>query len=187
MGASASIQQPPPFETVEAALMAGIPQDEIDAWYALHGGNERTMTTSDDDDQHLKSSRNMSSKGGSNKTQKTDHEGGSGGGGGSASTTPLVKTLLKEKGIIRKIVEITSVSQTLRLLMTCKELLAAEKDVFENHKLPVVCDMRRGCNEFKLYRAMVGTPNSRWVKWLDTSEVEELSLPTSMTDEERYM
>ena len=33
MGASASIQQPPPFETVEAALMAGIPQDEIDAWY----------------------------------------------------------------------------------------------------------------------------------------------------------
>ena len=151
MGASTSTQQPPPFETVEAALMAGITQDEIDAWYALHGGNERTMTTSENDDQHLKSSRKMSSKSGSNKTQKTHHEGGGGGGGGSAaSTTPLVKTLLKEKGILRKIVEITSVSQTLRLLMTCKELLVAEKDVFENHKLPAVCDMKRGCKEFKL-------------------------------------
>ena len=53
MGASASTQQPPPFETVEAALMAGITQDEIDAWYALHGGNERTMTTSENDDQHF--------------------------------------------------------------------------------------------------------------------------------------
>ena len=142
MGASASTQQPPPFETVEAALMAGITQDEIDAWHALHGGNERTTTTSDDNDQHLKNSRNMSSKSGSNKAQKTHHEGGGGGGGSAASTTPLVKALLKEKGILRKIVEITSVSQTLRLLMTCKELLVAEKDVFENHKLPAVCSMK---------------------------------------------
>ena len=135
----------------------------------------------------------MSSKGNSNKAQKTDHEGG-GGGGGSASTTPLVKALLKEKGIIRKIGEWTSVSQTFRLLTTCKELHAAEKDVFEKHKLPTVCDMRRGRNNFfgiveegnesKLYRAMVGTLNSRWMKWLDTSEVEELKLPESMTDEE---
>ena len=109
MGASASTQQPPPYETVEAALMAGITQDEIDAWYALHGGNDRTMTTSENDNQHLKSSRKMSSKSGSNKTQKTDHEGESGGGGSAASTTPLVKALLKEKGILRKIVEITSV------------------------------------------------------------------------------
>jgi hypothetical protein len=124
----------------------------------------------------------MSSKSGSNKAQKTHHEGGGGGGGSAASTTPLVKALLKEKGILRKIVEITSVSQTLRLIMSCKELLAAEKDVFENHKLPVVCDMTRGCN--KLFRAMVGTPNSRWVKWLDTLAVEELKLPTSVTDEE---
>ena len=124
----------------------------------------------------------MSSKSGSNKTQKTDHEGESGGGGSGASTTPLVKALLKEKGILRKIVQITSVSQTLRLLMTCEEMLVAEKDVFENHKLPAVCDM--GCNEFKLFRAMVGTPNSRWVKWLNTSEVEELKLLESVTDEE---
>ena len=35
MGASASTQQSPPYETVEAALMAGILQDEIDAWFAL--------------------------------------------------------------------------------------------------------------------------------------------------------
>ena len=125
MGANASTQQPPPFETTEAALMAGITQDEIDAWYALHGGNERTTTTCDsEDNQHLKNSRNMSSKSSNNKVQKTDHEsGGSGGGGSAASTTPLVKTLLKENGVIRKIVEITSVSQTLRLLMTCKDVL----------------------------------------------------------------
>ena len=140
----------------------------------------------------------MSSKSSNNKpgkVKKTDHESGGGGGGGNASTTPLVQTLLKENGVIRKIVEITSVSQTLLLLMTCKELHAAEKDVFEKHKLPVVCDIRRGwkCfsgggvkqgNEFKLYRAMVGTPNSRWLKWLDTSEVEELKLPQNMMDEE---
>ena len=125
----------------------------------------------------------MSSKSGSNKTQKTNHEGGSG-GGGSASTTPLVKALLKEAAFLRNLVEMTSVSQTFLLLMTCKELLAAEKDVFEKHKLPVVCDMRSGGNEFKLYRAMVGTPNSRWLKWLNTSGVEELKLPTSVTDEE---
>ena len=118
----------------------------------------------------------MATKGSSNKTQNTDHEGG-GGGGGSASTQ-LVETLLKEKGILRKIVEMTSVPQTFRLLMTCKELLAAEKDVFEKYKLPVVCDMQRG--SIKLYRAMVGTPNSRWLKWLDTSEVEELYLPQNV-------
>ena len=128
----------------------------------------------------------MSSKG-SNKAQKTDHEGG-GSGGGSAPTTPLVKALLTEKGIIRKIGEWTSVPQTFCLLMTCKEFHAAEKDVFEKHKLPAVCDMTssfgRDGNEFKLYRAMVGTPNSRWLEWLDTSEVEELKLPRSVTDEE---
>ena len=41
--------QSPPFETVEAALMAGITQNEIDVWYASEGGGERTMTTSEDD------------------------------------------------------------------------------------------------------------------------------------------
>ena len=116
--------------------------------------------------------------GGSNKAQTTPH-----GGGGSAPPT-LVKALLKEAAFLRNLVEMTSVPQTFLLLMTCKELLAAEKDVFEKHKLPVVCKMGRGCNEFKLFRAMVGTPNSRWVKWLNTSEVEELNLPRSVTDEE---
>ena len=103
----------------------------------------------------------MSSKGSSNKAQKTHHEGGSGGGG--SAPTPLVKTLLKEAAFLRNLVEMTSVPQTFRLLMTCKKLLVAVKDVFEKHKLSVVCDMRRGCNEFKLYRAMVGTLNSRWL------------------------
>ena len=129
----------------------------------------------------------MSSKG-SNKAQKTHHEGG-GGGSGSAPPT-LVKALLKEAAFLRNLVEMTSVPQTFRLLTTCKELLAVEKDVFEKHKLPVVCDMmsssfgRDEGNGFKLYRAMVGTPNSRWMEWLDTSGVEELILPSSVTDEE---
>ena len=129
-----------------------------------------------------------STKGSSNKTQKTHHEGG-GGGGGSAPPT-LVKALLKEAAFLRNLVEMTSVPQTFRLLTTCKELLAVEKDVFEKHKLPVVCDMmsssfgRDEGNGFKLYRAMVGTPNSRWMEWLDTSGVEELILPSSVTDEE---
>ena len=123
----------------------------------------------------------MSSKGSSrNKAQKTHHEGGSGGGGSAAA----VKALLKEAAFLRNLVEMTSMSQTFRLLMTCKELLVAEKDVFEKHKLSVVCDMRRGCNEFKLYRAMVGTLNSRWLKWLNTSGVKELILPENVTDEE---
>ena len=53
-------------------------------------------------------------------------------------------------------------------------------------KLPKVCDMTsypQG-NELKLFRLMVGVPNSRWLEWLDTSGVEELKLPTSVTDEE---
>ena len=129
----------------------------------------------------------MSSKSSSNKAQKMHHEGG-GGGGGSAPPT-LVKALLKEAAFLRNLVEMTSVPLTFLLLTTCKELHAAEKDVFEKHKLPVVCDMRassygRQSDKFKLYRAMVGTPNSRWLKWLDTSEVAELKLTRNVTDEE---
>ena len=116
------------------------------------------------------------SNGDCNKKQKTDDEGGE--PGSSSAPLTLGKALLKETGFLRNLVEMTSVSQTFRLLMTCKELLAAEEEVFDKHKLPVVCDMRRGCMEFKLYRAMVGTPNSRWLKWLDTSGVEELKLPS---------
>jgi hypothetical protein len=111
--------------------------------------------------------------------QKTE---GGGGFGGSASPM-LAKTLRKEAGIIRRIVEMTSVPQTFLLLTTCKELHAAKEDIFGNHKLPMVCYMRKG-DGFKLYRAMVGVPISRWWEWLDTSGVQELSLPTSSTDKE---
>ena len=110
-----------------------------------------------------KSSTRSSSN--SSKKQRTDDDGGGAAGGGGSSAAPtLVKALLKEAAFLRNVVEMTSVSQTLRLLMTCKELLAAEKDVFEKHKLPAVCDMRRypQGKELKLYGAIVRVPNSRW-------------------------
>ena len=123
----------------------------------------------------------MSSDGGSSsKKQKTD---------GSPLTKTLVNVLLKETGIARNLVSFASVPPTFRLLLTCKELHGAAMDIFSNYKLPVVCDMSHewwhlgGSVEFKLYRAMVGTLNSRWLMWLDTSEVEELQLPPSVTDE----
>ena len=115
--------------------------------------------------------------------QKTDDEGG--GGSGSAPTLApiLANALLKETGIARNLISFTSVPQTFRLLLTCKELHGASMDVFSNHKLPMVCYMNGVGNGFKMYRAMVGL-NSRWLEWFDTSGVEVLSLGESVTDEE---
>ena len=142
--------------------------------------------------------------------QKTDESGsgggggGDGGGGGSSSLPTLNNALLREIGITRSLISLTSVLQTFRLLITCKELHAAEKDVFHKHKLPAVCNMRSGWggqdvpyewledmssgwsgdgNEFKLYRAMVETPNSHWLEYLDTSGVKELRLPQARDQE----
>ena len=100
----------------------------------------------------------------------------------------LGRVFLREKGLIFNLVSFTSVPQTSRLMTTCKELYTAEKVVLQ--KLPKVCDMsssswRGDGNEFKLYGAIVvRVPNSRWLGWLNTSEVEELKLPRSVTDEE---
>ena len=122
-----------------------------------------------------------------NKEQKTDDDGG--GGGGSAPTT-LAHVLLILKFLPRKffhnLVSFTSVPQTSRLLTTCTELYNAEEVILQ--RLPTVCDMRSNCvregNKFKLFHAMVATPNSRWLEWLDTSGVEKLILPSKVTDEE---
>ena len=115
-----------------------------------------------------------------------DHESGDGGGDGGSAPTTLAHVLLILKFLPRKfchsLVSFTSVPQTSRLLITCTELYTAEKVILQ--KLPTVCNMKRGCNEFKLYSAMVGTPDSRWLEWLDTSGVEELKLPQRVTDEE---
>ena len=128
----------------------------------------------------------MSSKCGSNKAQNTDHE--SGGGGVASTPTTLAHVLLILNFLPRKfchsLVSFTSVPQASCLLTTCTELYTKEKIVLQ--KLPKVCDMTsypQG-NEMKLYRLMVGVPNSRWFKWLDTSGVEELKLPRNVTDEE---
>ena len=103
----------------------------------------------------------------------------------------LADVLFKKTVIIRRIISFTSVPQTSRLLITCKELYMAAQQVaftypmvaFNVQKLPTVCDMRGG-DGLKMYRLMVRTLNSRWLEWLDTSEVKELKLPTSVTDEE---
>ena len=128
----------------------------------------------------------------SNNAQKTDDEGEGGSGSAVTLALTLANALLKETGIARSLIPFTSVPQTYRLMMTCKELHAEGEKVFDHQKLPKVCDMRREGNEFKLYRAMVGTLNSRWLEWFDTSGVEELKLPMmlpfyqkmSVTDEE---
>ena len=114
-----------------------------------------------------------------------DHESG-GGGSGSAQRT-LTDIFLKEKGLFYILVPFTSVPHASRLMITCKELYTAEEVVLQ--KLPKVCDMTSSWNgngnEFKLYGAIVvRAPNSRWLEWLNTSGVEELKLPTSVTDEE---
>ena len=108
--------------------------------------------------------------------------------------TTLTDVLLTELGIIRTMVRLTSVPQASILLGTCKELHAAEEDVFRKFKLPTKINMsgRRNYGEksnylgdgIKLFCAMVRTSESRWLEWLDASGVEELSLPTSVTDEE---
>lgn len=79
----------------------------------------------------------------------------------------------------------------------CTELHRGLKRLF-SHKLPAMCVMshrgdwffipktwRAQSDEFKLCRAMVGKPHSGWLQWLDTSEVKELTLPGSLTDEEK--
>ena len=58
--------------------------------------------------------------------------------------------------------------------------LVALRLLFCNHKQPAVCDMSKG-DELK---RIAGVSNSRWLEWLDTSGVQELILPESVTDEE---
>ena len=108
----------------------------------------------------------------SSKARKTDD-------GGRGPTLP--NALLQNTWAIRKLVNLTSVPQTIRLLLTCKELLSEE--TFRNLPLlPKVCDMTQG-DSLKLYRGMVRTPESRWLEWLITKGVVELKLPGNMTDE----
>ena len=124
-------------------------------------------------------SKSTTSESSSNKAQKTN-----------ANAAPtLDNALLKETGIIRSLVSFTTVTQTLRLLAASKNFHAVNNaDVFRNYKLPTVCHMisswRGPSEEFKMYRAMVRTPNSQWLEWLDTSGVKELKMPPGITDEE---
>jgi len=58
--------------------------------------------------------------------------------------------------IVRTIAYFASVHQTFRLLLTCKEMLAAEEKIFQGYSLPTVCNMKRS-DGLKMYRLMVGT------------------------------
>ena len=93
------------------------------------------------------------------------------------------KRTLRSIKIVRNIASFASVSQTFRLLLTCKEMLATEKKIFHGYQLPTVCNMRKG-DGLKMYRLMVKTLNSRWLNWLYTSNVKKLKLPIKMTNEE---
>ena len=119
--------------------------------------------------------------------QKTDNKDGDGGGNRGLTLTDIFffknkKRVLRRK-IVHNITSFASVHQTFRLLLTCKEMVAAEEKIFQGYQLPMVCDMG-GDDGSKLYCLMTRTPNSRWLEWLGTSGVKELQLPTRMENEE---
>ena len=129
----------------------------------------------------------MSSKCGSNKAQKKAQKNHEGGDGVASTPTTLAHLLLILKFLPRKffhnLISFTSVPQTSRLLITCTELYTAKGVNLQ--KLPAVCDMKSFFKKTgKMFRLMVGVPNSHWLEWLDLSGVEELKLPRSVTDEE---
>jgi hypothetical protein len=95
----------------------------------------------------------------------------------------LTHTLLTEAGIIRNLVDYTSIPQTFLLLRTKKELLAINENVFRNYKLPTKCNMSQRDHWRKVFDAMM-THSLPWLEWLDTSNVNELTLPPSLTDDE---
>jgi len=67
----------------------------------------------------------------------------------------FIAAILKEKAFIRCLADFTSVSQTVRLLNTCRSLHEVEAEVFCNYRLPRVLVDKEA---FALCRAMVGTP-----------------------------
>ena len=99
------------------------------------------------------------------------------------SNKTLANTLLTEIGIIRSIVDFTSVPQTARLLLTCEDLhTIPQTEIFGNYNLPTTCDLTEG-DGLMLYHAMVAE-NSPWLELFGTDGVKQLKLPISMTDEE---
>ena len=119
--------------------------------------------------------------------QKTDNKSGDGGGNRVLTLADVFffknkKRVLRRK-IVHNITSFASVHQTFRLLLTCKEMLSAEEKIFQFYPPPTVSDMTKG-DGLKMYHLMVRTPNSRWLEWLATSQVKELKLPTSVTNEE---
>ena len=120
--------------------------------------------------------------------QKTDNKDGDGGGNRGLTLADIFffknkRRVLRSRKIVHNITSFASVHQTFRLLLTCKEMLSAEEKIFQFYPPPIVSDMTKG-DGLKMYHLMVRTPNSRWLEWLATSQMKELKLPTSVTNEE---
>ena len=104
--------------------------------------------------------------------------------------------LVKEVAFVRLVSDLTSIRQARRFLSTSRRLNELEEPVFCGYKLPEITswseipvsgntNLVQANKEGKaLLRALTGTPNSRWLSLLDTSEVQKLSLPMNMSDEE---
>ena len=95
----------------------------------------------------------------------------------------FIKRKTLRNKIVRNIAYFASVPLMFRVLLTCKEMLAAEEEIFDGYRLPKVCNMIGGIG-LKMYRLMVRTVDSRWLVWFATSKVQELMLPKSITDDE---
>ena len=125
---------------------------------------------------------------------KTDNKGGDGGENRGLTLADVFffknKRVLRKK-IVHNIACFASVHQTFLVAAEEKIKIFQGSTKFicfffircQGYQLPTVCDMTKS-NELKMYRLMVRTSNSRWLKWVATSQVKELKLPTSITNEE---
>ena len=106
----------------------------------------------------MSESASGASSGDSRKAQKTGNENSPAAG----SVTLLVRALLKEPAFVRDLADLTSVPQAWLLLQTCRNLCEAGAEVFRQHRLPKVCDMRSSLALYRVYRAIACPGSSKW-------------------------
>ena len=126
----------------------------------------------------MSESASGASSGDSRKAQKTGNENSPAAG----SVTLLVRALLKEPAFVRDLADLTSVPQAWLLLQTCRNLCEAGAEVFRQHRLPKVCDMRSSKELYRVYRAIACPGSSKWSGWLVRPHTEQLVVPYDVTD-----
>ena len=126
----------------------------------------------------MSESASGASSGDSRKAQKTGNENSPAAG----SVTLLVRALLKEPAFVRDLADLTSVPQAWLLLQTCRNLCEAGAEVFRQHRLPKVCDMRSSKALYRVYRAIACPGSSKWSGWLVRPHTEQLVVPYDVTD-----